>query len=104
MEELAALVKSIDAKKKELDEAQSIIAQSKKDDLAFNILIFATKTFLDKTPSLIVLSKKDDPSFKLFILTTEMLLTISKNVILKRIRDTMSESEQRVQDILGQNR
>ena len=84
MEELqAAVVKSIDAKKKVLDEAQSIIAQAKKDDQAFNILIF----------------------------TTKMLLTISKFVILKRIRETMSESEhnrldeaeQMVQDILGQN-
>ena len=84
MEELqAAVVKSIDAKKKVLDEAQSIIAQAKKDDQAFNILIF----------------------------TTKMLLTISKFAILKRIRETMSESEhnrldeaeQMVQDILGQN-
>ena len=80
----AAAVKSIDAKKKVLDEeAQRIIAQAKKDDQAFNILIFVTK----------------------------MLLTISKFAILKRIRDTMSESEhnrldeaeQMVQDILGQN-
>ena len=84
MEELqAAVVKSIDAKKKVLDEAQSIIAQAKKDDQAFNILISVTK----------------------------MLLTISKFAILKRIRDTMSESEhnrldeaeQMVQNILGQN-
>ena len=79
----AAAVKSIDAKKKVLDEVQSIIAQAKKDDQAFNILIF----------------------------TTKMLLTISKFAILKRIRETMSESEhnrldeaeQMVQDILGQN-
>ena len=76
MEELqAAVVKSIDAKKKVLDEAQSIIAQAKKDDQAFNILIF----------------------------TTKMLLTISKFTILKRIRETMSESEQMFQDVLGQN-
>ena len=79
----AAAVKSIDAKKKVLDEVQSIIAQAKKDDQAFNILIFVTK----------------------------MLLTISKSAILKLIRDKMSESEhnlldeaeQMVQDILGQN-
>ena len=62
---------------------QSIIAQAKKDDQAFNILIFVTK----------------------------MLLDISKSAILKLIRAKMSESEhnlldeaeQMVQDILGQN-